>query len=322
MRACQLKGERVPERELPWPLRYLVDADGHDTGFAMLRGPIRPDEHDAFDEMLANHRMIGFTHHGWFPLLHPAYQPMTADTDPRSGLERAEVRSCEAWCHCFRRPEEYLPPGKPSWLVSGSDWVDAGEVTGWAYQDGGKPAKQWDVIYCCINNWHHEVRKNWSLAKVCVEVLVRELGFSALLIGRAGIPDVPRSSNVDVRTNLSWPQLLAHTAASRMALLPNVFDPSPRVLAEAIALDVPVLVNADILGGWKYLNDATGRTFSDETELVDGAMACLTDALSPQAWWLERYGQDVSSRRLAGHLRTLGGVDDLEYAFPTDWLRK
>ncbi len=308
------------DRELPWPVRYIVDADGRDTGFAMLRGPIRPDEQDAFDEISAEHRMIGFTHHGSFPLLHRAYHPMTADTDPRSGWQRADVQSCEAWCHCFRSPQTYLPPDRPSWLVSGSDWVDVDEVTNWANRDGGKPAKQWDVVYCCIDNWHNEVRKNWSFAKICVEVLVGELDLSVLLIGRAGMPDAPRSSNVEVRTDLSWPQLLANTAASRLALLPNVFDPSPKVLAEAIALDVPVLVNAEILGGWKYLNEATGRTFSDETELLDGAMACLTDTLNPQAWWLEHYGRDMTSLRFAANLRTLGGADDLEYAFPTDWL--
>lgn len=307
------------ERELPWALRYLVDADGNDTGFAMLRGPIRPAEQPAFEAMSAEHRMIGFTHNGSFPLLHRAYAPMTADTDPRSGWERPDVQACEAWCHCFRTPDDYLPPGKPRWLVSGSDWVDSREVTGWAYRLG-KPAKQWDLVYCCIDNWHNDVRKNWSLAKVCVEVLVRELDLSVLLIGRAGMPDAPRSSNVDVRTNLPWPELLACTAASRLALLPNVFDPSPKVLTEALALDVPILLNEDILGGWKYLNEATGRFFSNETELVDGALACLSGTLSPQAWWVERYGQDLSSRRLAEHLRTLGGAEDLEYAIPTDWL--
>jgi hypothetical protein len=306
--------------ELPWPLRYLLDEDGHDTGFAMLRGPVLSHQREAFEKMAAGHRMIGFTHFGTFPLLHRGYDLSFGDADPTTGWQRPEVLLCEAWCHCFREPERYLPPDKPRFLISGSDWVDGGHVWDLAHQSE-KPAKRWDVVYCCISNWHNDIRKNWSLAKACIEALVRDLDLSVLLIGRAGIPDVPRSWNIDVRTNMLWPDLLANTAGSRMALLPNRFDPSPRVLAEAIALDVPVLVNSAILGGWKYVNDETGVDFRDESDVVEAAVACLDGSRSPRAWWMERYGRDVSSRRLADVLRTLGGADDLSYAFPWDALQ-
>jgi hypothetical protein len=310
---------RMPREELPWPLRYLVDAEGQDTGFAMLRGPIMPHQREAFEALSAAHRMIGFTHFGTFPALHRAYDPSFGEADPRTGWDRPEARSCEAWCHCFRQPDLYLPPDKPRFLISGSDWVDHDEVSELARRHG-RPAKRWDVVYVCISNWHNDVRKNWSLAKPCIEALVRELDVSVLLIGRAGIPDVPRSANIDLRTNLGWPDLLASTAASRIALLPNRFDPSPRVLAEAIALDVPALVNAEILGGWKYVNETTGTMFCDEHDVVEAALACLAGDRSPSSWWKERYGRDLSSRRLAESLRSLGGADDLEYAFPCDWL--
>jgi hypothetical protein len=313
----------MSDEKLPWPLRYLVDEAGHDTGFAMLRGPILldqvPDHVGAFEKMSGSHRMIGFTHSSTFPLFQKRPDRTLGNADPTAGWQLPEVQSCEAWCHCFREPERYLPPDKPRFLVSGSDWVDSGEVCRLARQ-GGRPGKRWDVVYCCISNWHNEVRKNWSLAKSCIEALVRESDLSVLLIGRAAIPDVPRSSNIDVRTNLPWSELLANTAASRMALLPNRFDPSPKVLAEAIALDVPVLVNSEILGGWKYINDATGVTFHDESDVVEGALDLLTSQRSPREWWVKRFGRDVSSRRLAHYLRTLGGADELEYAFPSDWL--
>jgi hypothetical protein len=58
---------------------------------------------------------------------------------------------------------------------------------------------------------------------------------------------------------LPWPDFLRCLGASRVALFPNTWDPSPRMMAEAMSLDLPLLVNSDILGGWKYVCDAAGK---------------------------------------------------------------
>jgi len=48
----------------------------------------------------------------------------------------------------------------------------------------------------------------------------------------------------------------------------NVHDASPRVLAEAMCMDVPVLINWHILGGWKYATEQTGEDFVDTASFI------------------------------------------------------
>jgi hypothetical protein len=71
---------------------------------------------------------------------------------------------------------------------------------------------------------------------------------------------------------LPWHELMARLTQARVAFFPNVLDASPVFLTEALCLDVPIVVNRRILGGWKYVRPGTGRFFTDEND-VTGAVA-------------------------------------------------
>jgi hypothetical protein len=304
-------------QRLPWPLRYIVDEDGHDTGFAMLRGTIGPARREAFARIVADHRLIGFTHYGPFPRMHEAYEGRRA-RDGATGWERPEIVACEAWAHCFRQPDLYLPPDRPRMLVSGSDFVKQDEVWKAGYGDG-PPAKRWDIVYSCPPNSFNEYQKNWDLARSCL-LRLADSGARILAVGRAGVPAVPAHRNIDVTGLLPWPDFIRATAQARVAFLPNRSDASPRVLTEALALDMPVLVNRQILGGWKYVEAETGRFFSDETDVGGAFHDCLTASFEPRSWLCARYGTDNAARRLAEELRSLGGEASggpPSYALPT-----
>ena len=49
-------------------------------------------------------------------------------------------------------------------------------------------------------------------------------------------------------------------------------DASPRILTESLCVNIPVLVNLNIIGGWKYVNSETGEFFRDETDLEEAYM--------------------------------------------------
>jgi hypothetical protein len=308
----------MPEDSIPWPLRWIVDERGRDTGFAMLRGGIKSSQRAAFRKMAAGHRMIGFTHYGPFPLYHEGYLPRVKGRAPEEGWERAEVKACEAWAHCFRDPDRYLPPLPPRMLVSGSDFVEEDAVidAAWAY---GRPAKRWDLVYSCLPNWLNELQKNWDLGSACA-VRLADAGARIVIAGRAGAPGAPRHPNIDCLPKLPWSEFMRVTASARVAFLPNWWDASPCVLTQALALDVPVLVNRQILGGWKYVAPETGAFFDDETDVVDAFFALLDAPVHPRDWLLANgYGQDAAARRLAAELRALGGTaraGDLSYALP------
>jgi glycosyltransferase involved in cell wall biosynthesis len=324
----------MPEDSIPWPLRWIVDEHGRDTGFAMLRRGIPSGRRTAFEKMAAAHRMIGFTHFGSFPLFHEAYDPRAKARTPKAGAkpdpqakgrspeegwQRPEVQACEAWAHCFRDPDRYLPPSTPRMLMSGSDFVNEQERWQQAY-GGGRPGQRWDLVYSCPPTWLNELQKNWDLAKSCA-LRLAGAGVRIVMVGRTGVPGLPSHPNIDYLPMLSLEEFMRVTASSRAAFLPNCWDASPRVLTESLAVDVPVLVNRRILGGWKYVTTETGVFFDDEDDVVDAYFALLDAPLHPRDWLLGNgYGRDGAARRLAGELRALGGpgrAGELTYALPT-----
>jgi glycosyltransferase involved in cell wall biosynthesis len=308
----------MARESIPWPLRWIVDEDRRDTGFAMLRRSIGHGERPAFDSMAVEHRFVGFTHFGPFPLYHEAYDGRRPGHTPQAGWERPEVRACDAWAHCFRDPDRYLPPGPPRMLVSGSDFVHEQATWRAAYADGRAP-RRWDLVYSCLPTWLNELQKNWDLARACV-VRLAEAGARIVIVGRAGTPGLPPHPNIDYLPQLPWREFVQVTAAARVAFLPNWWDASPRVITEALAVDVPVLVNRRILGGWKYVAPETGAFFDDESDVVEALFAVLDGPLAPRQWLLANgYGQDNAARRLAAELRALGGParGELAYALPT-----
>merc|ERR1712151_132277 len=90
---------------------------------------------------------------------------------------------------------------------------------------------------------------------------------------------------------------------SRFAFLPQVHDASPRVSTQALALDVPILMNYHIMGGWKYVTEKTGEFFHDINDFRDALRKILKYAdtpghYEPRKWVLENYDNPNSGKRL------------------------
>ncbi len=113
------------------------------------------------------------------------------------------------------------------------------------------------------------------------------------------MPDVP---GVETRGELPWDQLMACLAQSRVAFFPNVLDASPVFLTEALCLDVPIVVNQRILGGWKYVRLETGRFFTGADDVAGAVTACLTERFAPRAWFRAHHGPGHAAGRLAAFL--------------------
>lgn len=104
---------------------------------------------------------------------------------------------------------------------------------------------------------------------------------------------------------LQWLEFLARLAHARFLFVPNVLDASPRVLTEALCLDIPVVVNRRILGGWKYVNVFTGVFFDGEDDVVAAVRRCLAAPISPRRWFQAHHGPYHAGRRLLALLRSL-----------------
>merc|ERR1712050_662886 len=88
---------------------------------------------------------------------------------------------------------------------------------------------------------------------------------------------------------------------SRFAFLPQVHDASPRVSTQALALDVPILMNWYIQGGWKYVSEETGEFFHDMSDFRQSLERIMRnteikDYYEPRKWVLENYDNPNSGK--------------------------
>ena len=78
--------------------------------------------------------------------------------------------------------------------------------------------------------------------------------------------DGHKYTNLHIKNKcFSSQEVCAIMKSCKFVIFPNVADASPRLLTEAIVRNVPVVVNEDIYGGWKYVEHNTGRFFKGPT---------------------------------------------------------
>lgn len=269
----------------------VVDHQGEPTKFVALGGPLDTQHSKKVQAMLrsSGRPIVGFSSHKLFPI---------------ASAEMAELYlgQCVGWCHCFR---DATPLGPlPQINLSHSDLIDVSYVNPLTF---GDPRPFWDYAYVCLPGRDVEKAKGWSLARECILELSLA-GLTGILIGRSIIGDLQATSCLTLRPRLRWAEFLRCLAASRCLLVTSIMDASPRVIAEALALDRPAVVKSDILGGWKYINDATGAFFTGKHDVVDTVSAVLEAQTYPREWYCDSFGLTRSGARLKNFLNTLGGT--------------
>jgi glycosyltransferase involved in cell wall biosynthesis len=278
--------------KLKWPFLLVLDSRQNQTGWALLNGPIVTHaQQEQFAELRRRDcRFVGMSSYADFPL-----------TEGADGLEYEGV--CEAWCHCFRKPDLFFTTSIPRDLISMSDFTDYYRVSPQYFMKKDSVEK-FDVVYVGIPELWKDDAKKWSLAGRCLPRICAELGLRALVIGT---PDdsFAAAPQVTFTSQLPWNQFLSHLAQARFLFVPNVMDPSPKLLGEALCLDVPLVVNRKILGGWKYINAFTGVFFDDEENVVNAVKTCLERSLRPRDWFRANYGPYRAGKRLLKLLRSV-----------------
>ncbi len=310
----------------PWEFGFIVDQNLRETGVAVVRGRLQLPEHLALLEGLArDHVVMGMTCQGIFPLVGDLPGCLPDDGGPKAGRHDAYLSFVQGWAHCFREPDHYLPRDGARILFSNSDNMDPDRV--WRVATSAGPLqKRWDFIYTCMPEPTNFARKNWALARHCALRFADELGLRGALVGLAGVADAPEHPLIDLYPKLPWREFLRVLGQSRVAFLPNTWDPSPRVMAEAMCLDVPMLVNREILGGWHYVSAESGRWFGDHDDVVEAMAGLMSHELAPREWYTAHYGSSHAGPRLARFVTTLAqqqgrdiDVEDARFYSPRDY---
>lgn len=277
---------------MEWPIQRVLTQTRDTTGWAIVHAPVQSPHRM---RLLADLRREG-TH----------FVGMSSDTtfprsDSRGPIDYTYL--CEAWCHCSRAPDEFLPAGMPRIRLSLSDFVHSQEIVELSRTEPS--SAPFDFVHVtAAEPWKAEA-KGWPLALRCLPRLAAELGLRGLVVGAPGSSVLP-IQGVIWRPFLPRAQFLSLLARARFLFVPNDTDASPRVIAEALSLDVPLLMNRGMLGGWHYLNRRTGVAFDSESDVAVGALGCLEKTTWRCRAWFEAYhGPNRSGTRLARLLSRL-----------------
>lgn len=304
-----------------FPFRYFTDENDKPLPFVAVTGFFRgkPAE-DRYNEYIKNGvHIFGITAYKTFP--------------NRSLLDNSEgeyerhdsfdfPNKVRDWLCCFKNKDNYgFTPWNRTVDISESDFYDAEINT--KITD-----KIYDFIYICnkdgdgcpANGWN-AINRNFDLAKKCFPILCGEFNLKGLIIGREGCNlEKEYNGKLEVLGWLDWHILQDKMRQSRFLFVPNIFDASPRVVAECITKDVPVLMNRNIVCGSKYINYETGELFTDETDIRDALTALLNKKsnISPKKWWSNNYSREKSQIELREFLdrsfpNTLDGVKKIKF---------
>merc|ERR1712039_718012 len=183
---------------------------------------------------------------------------------------------------------DYNVPKKYDFTFSGSDCDVHSDCNGWC-------------------GWS----KNWSFVKEALVVMCGEYNLRGVLVATkdkpgkraCSIPDACQGKMIQTSYLQDQRKYFDYLKRSRFAFLPQIHDASPRVSSQALSLDVPILMNYYILGGWKYVNDKTGEFFHDMSDFRQQLTKILKNSeipgrYEPRKWVLENYDNVNSGKRL------------------------
>ena len=293
------------DNDLKRPFVYVYDDKGNKTNILLIEFIFNEKDNKFFEENKNNYSFIGITSYLEFP------NPVVNTFDPYSNKNHEAWKydyknMFDAWLYCFRNPEKYLSSNVPKMLMSESDFGD--EVI---IKPDESIEKKYDFIYSCPVSFPDNNKncspdwtasnKNWELAKKCIEIMCVKYKLKGLLVGRKDckLPDEVEKM-VEKTGFINWYDFLKKYKQSKFIFVPNIHDASPRVITEAMCCNIPVLLNKNIIGGWKYINEKTGEFFNDEKDIesvLDKMLKNLKN-YTPRKYYTDNFGIVKSGKRL------------------------
>lgn len=291
--------------ERHFPYRYLHDGKNNILPIVMISAFFRDNKErvDLYNEYVNNNiKIIGITAYKSFP------KPITdASADSSSKDDTFDYYSnIKNWLVCFKNPTKYGFDSRHNLLqMSESDFYDA-DISA-PYSN-----KKYDMIYVCLKDndscpkdgWN-AINRNFNLALKCFPIIINEFNMNVLVVGRVNCGlDILYGDKITVVDFLDFYKFQDKLKESKILFIPNIYDASPRIVAECIIKDIPVLMNQSIVCGSNYINDETGELFTDEHDIRFALTNLLgrIDKISPKKWWSDNYSKKKSAKKLRDFL--------------------
>ena len=165
--------------------------------------------------------------------------------------------------------------------------------------------KDKDSNECSMNGWN-AINRNYELALKCFPIMINEYKLKGLCVGRIGCDLSQFGDNITITDFLPYNELQEKMRESKFLFLPNIYDASPRVVGESLTKGLPVLMNQNIICGFKYITKETGEYFIDEHNIrnaLDNLIYKLSNNLyTTRKWWEKNYGIEKTSKKLRNFL--------------------
>ena len=288
------------------PFRYLKDENNTILPIVCITAFFRgdKDKEQYYKFLKADISVIGVTAYKSFPV---------KITDPSEDKYHLTDKfnyqdNINIWLTCMKNMKLYNFNESHKILdISESDFYDIED-------NNIKKEKIYDFIYICnkdhgdscpLDGWN-AINRNYNLALKCFPIMVKEYKLKGLCVGRVGCDLSEYGDNITITGFLPWQELQDKMRQSKFLFLPNIYDASPRVVAECLIKDLPVLMNNNIICGFKYITPETGKYFIDEHNIRNALDILLpkinNNSISPKKWWAENYGVERSSIKLRDFL--------------------
>jgi len=306
-----------------WGLQYLVDENGAETDFVVVRSEVA--ELDVIQQLIdgpSKKKLIGLSAYQNFPqLLKNPFDYPCVRTDHENqiggGMSGPFLKrfgdQVLLWCHCFKDPQNFLPANMPAILHSDSDHYNC--LAG-LLQQQGTVSKRYD-FFCSLpdGDWNRWIRG--------VDIALRWLNFMAdvmnlkILVGGGSRID-GFSNLIEFTGHLPWNEFTRRMNECRHLINFSRYDASPRIVIEALALGLPVLLNESILGGWKYITPQTGLLFFCDEPMEPCINRFLRASqinkqFNTVAWIQQNFNPEMSKTKLAKTMNRLLGRSFEQY---------
>jgi GR25 family glycosyltransferase involved in LPS biosynthesis len=302
-----------PAPNVNWPFKNLRDENGNNLNIITLSAPFRDDETHI---QLIKYKKMGYPVLGVTSYLNFPGKISNPHEDPYYAKNEDDyIKMCIGWLTCFRNLSSRNLDKVPTIDIAESDFKHKEWYT------PSPDLKEYDFIYSCAKDddacsdgWQ-AYNRNWSLFKKVMPILFGKYKLKGLLVGRKNCDiDEKYKKYATVTDFLPYWDFIDKMKKSRFIMIPNYSDASPRVITEALALDLPVLMNRNIYGGWKYINNQTGEFFSNEDNFEPALIKILSYNYKPREWFFDNYGDYNTGIKLKNFIKGIfPGLNDCQY---------
>ena len=340
LKVTEIKSKKNKKKNLPLikstknlpklkrPYVNVYDDKGDSINVVLVEFIMSKEEKEFHDKNKDKIIFLGISSYLEFP--NPVINKHDPYSDPKHEAWKFNYKEMfPGWLYCFRDPDKYIPSNITKLFMSESDFTDETIVK----PDPNKKKKYDFIYFCpksdeknnpnCNDDWTAH-NKNWELALKCLKIICSEYNLKGLLVGRenCNLPD-KCSKNMETTKFIPWYDLLKKYQECKFIFVPNIHDASPRVITEAMCSNLAILVNKNIVGGWKYVTPETGTFFTDENDLRPALNELIQNLpnYKPRKHYIDNYGVVRSGKKLLDFVRQNYGdkidiPEDCKYIVP------